>query len=75
MAVLERELAHANENIDDKIDQLEEYGMDVIGLTNKLADAEGRIESLEDEVKRLERKEERRSKRCRCRGGKLAEQR
>lgn len=63
IASLERELAHANENIDDKIDLLDEYGRGVTGLTEKLASAEGRIGYLSGEVKRLERREERRTKR------------
>lgn len=61
--MLERELAHANESVDDKIDKLEEYGHGVVSLTDKLADAEARISFLDGEVKRLERREERRAKR------------
>jgi len=60
ISLLERELAHANENVDDKIDKLEEYGRGVVGLTDKLADAETRINFLDGEVKRLQRREERR---------------
>ncbi|KIM34091.1 hypothetical protein M408DRAFT_325604 [Serendipita vermifera MAFF 305830] len=65
ISLLERELAHANENVDDKIDKLEEYGRGVVGLTDKLADAETRITFLDDEVKRLERREERRVRKAR----------
>lgn len=61
ISLLERELAHANENVDDKIDKLEEYGRGVVSLTDKLADAETRINFLDSEVKRLERREERRA--------------
>jgi hypothetical protein len=63
ISLLERELAHANESVDDKIDKLDEYGRGVIGLTDKLADAESRLAFLDGEVKRLERREERRARR------------
>jgi chromosome segregation ATPase len=65
ISLLERELAHANENVDDKIDKLEEYGRGVVSLTDKLADAETRITFLDGEVKRLERREERRAYKAR----------
>ncbi|KAG8774532.1 hypothetical protein FRC20_005346, partial [Serendipita sp. 405] len=64
ISMLERELAHANENVDDKIDKLEEYGRGVLGLTNKLVGAESRVEFLQGEVKRLERRENRRARRA-----------
>jgi phage shock protein A len=70
IARLQRELDHANENIDDKIDKLEDAGLGVVGLTRKLEDARSEIAALEDEVARLRRTEERRSKRLermRCR--------
>ena len=60
--MLERELAHANECVDDKIDKLDEYGRGVTSLTEKLHDAENRIVFLQAEVQRLERREERRSR-------------
>ncbi|CAG7847478.1 SubName: Full=Uncharacterized protein {ECO:0000313/EMBL:CCA70757.1} [Serendipita indica DSM 11827] len=62
ISLLERELAHANECVDDKIDKLEEYGRGVTNLTEKLHDAENRIAFLQAEVQRLERREERRSR-------------
>ncbi|KAG8810809.1 hypothetical protein FRC17_002751, partial [Serendipita sp. 399] len=64
ISILERELAHANESVDDKIDKLEEYGRGVVSLTDKLAGAESRIEFLQGEVKRLERRENRRARRA-----------
>ncbi|KDR80779.1 hypothetical protein GALMADRAFT_241215 [Galerina marginata CBS 339.88] len=66
---LQRELDRANESIDDKLDKLEDAGLGVVGLTKKLEDARARIVSLEDEIARLNRKEERRShrlERVRC---------
>ncbi|XP_006461923.1 hypothetical protein AGABI2DRAFT_222948 [Agaricus bisporus var. bisporus H97] len=67
---LQRELDRANENIDDKIDKLEDAGLGVVGLTRKLEDARAEIASLEDEITRLRRTEERRTRRMdrmRCR--------
>lgn len=75
IAALERELAHANESVDDKIDKLEEVGHGVVVLNTKLGDALTRVGVLENEVGRLERKEERRTKRMKkvkclkCGGG------
>lgn len=75
IAVLERELAHANESVDDKIDKLEEVGHGVVMLNTKLGDALAHVGVLENEVARLERREERRTKRMkkvkclRCGGG------
>ncbi|KAF9479579.1 hypothetical protein BDN70DRAFT_878644 [Pholiota conissans] len=57
---LQRELDLANESIDDKLDKLEDAGLGVVGLTKKLEDARAKISSLEDEIARLTRKEERR---------------
>ena len=73
--MLERELAHANESVDDKIDKLEEVGHGVVVLNTKLGDALTQVGVLENEVARLERKEERRTKRMKkvkclkCGGG------
>lgn len=66
---LQQELDRANESIDDKIDKLEDAGLGVVGLTKNLEDARARIISLEDEIGRLNRKEERRMyrlERARC---------
>jgi DNA repair exonuclease SbcCD ATPase subunit len=60
---LQRELDHANESVDDKLDKLEDAGHGVIGLTKKLDDARIRIVALEEELARLGRREERRLKR------------
>jgi chromosome segregation ATPase len=57
---LQRELDQANESIDDKIDQLEDAGLGIVGMTKKLEDARTKIRALEDEIARLSRKEERR---------------
>ncbi|KAJ3563380.1 hypothetical protein NP233_g8980 [Leucocoprinus birnbaumii] len=60
---LQKELDRANESIDDKIDKLEDAGLGVVGLTQKLEDARAQINFLEDEIARLKRTEERRSRR------------
>ncbi|KAJ7580264.1 hypothetical protein C8J56DRAFT_278799 [Mycena floridula] len=70
LARLQRELDHANDSIDDKLDKLEEAGLGVVGLTRKLEDARAKIVSLEDEIARLSRREDRRVRRlerARCR--------
>ncbi|KAF9466148.1 hypothetical protein BDZ94DRAFT_1341734 [Collybia nuda] len=66
---LQRELDLANDSIDDKLDKLEDAGLGVVGLTQKLEDARAKISALEDEIARLSRKEERRLhrlERARC---------
>lgn len=66
---LQQELDLANESIDDKLDKLEDAGLGVVGLTKKLEDARAKISSLEDEIARLSRREERRQRvleRVRC---------
>ncbi|KAH9479344.1 hypothetical protein JR316_0007934 [Psilocybe cubensis] len=66
---LQGELDRANESIDDKLDKLEDAGMGVVGLTKKLEDARAKIVTLEDEIARLSRKEDRRVRslaRVRC---------
>ncbi|KII85948.1 hypothetical protein PLICRDRAFT_114966 [Plicaturopsis crispa FD-325 SS-3] len=60
---LQRELDLANESIDDKLDKLEDAGLGVVGLTQKLGDARSRIVALEDEIARLQRREDRRVRR------------
>lgn len=60
---LQRELDRANESIDDKLDKLEDAGLGVVGLTRKLEDARAKIVSLEDEIARLSRREDRRTRR------------
>ncbi|KAL0576236.1 hypothetical protein V5O48_005746 [Marasmius crinis-equi] len=60
---LQRELDRANESIDDKLDRLEDAGLGVVGLTEKLEHARSRIRALEDELARLKRGEERRLQR------------
>ncbi|KAF8892193.1 hypothetical protein BD779DRAFT_1661469 [Infundibulicybe gibba] len=60
---LQRELDRANESIDDKLDKLEDAGLGVVGLTKKLEDARSKIRSLEDQISRLTRVEERRLRR------------
>ncbi|KAF8075138.1 hypothetical protein FPV67DRAFT_1605655 [Lyophyllum atratum] len=66
---LQRELDLANDSIDDKLDKLEDAGLGVVGLTKKLEDARAKISTLEDEIARLSRREERRIRcleRARC---------
>ncbi|EKM50608.1 uncharacterized protein PHACADRAFT_152721 [Phanerochaete carnosa HHB-10118-sp] len=60
---LQQELERANEDIDEKIDRLEDAGLGVVSLTKQLEDARERIHALEDEVGRLSRREERRVQR------------
>lgn len=60
---LQRELDRANESIDDKIDKLEDAGMGVIGLTQKLEDARAKVVVLEVEIVRHKKAEERRIRR------------
>jgi chromosome segregation ATPase len=60
---LQRELDRANESIDDKLDKLEDAGLGVVGLTKKLEDARSKISALEDEIARLSRREDRRTRR------------
>ena len=60
---LRRELDNANESVDDKLDKLEDAGLGVVALTRKLEDARSRIASLEDEIARLSRKDDRRTRR------------
>lgn len=70
IARLQRELDRANESIDDKIDKLEDAGLGVVELTQKLEDARARITTLQNEIARLSRRDDRRTRRLervRCR--------
>ncbi|KAJ3512287.1 hypothetical protein NLJ89_g3604 [Agrocybe chaxingu] len=60
---LQQQLDRANESIDDKLDKLEDAGLGVVGLTKKLEDARAKIILLEDEIARLNRREERKARR------------
>lgn len=60
---LQGELDRANESIDDKLDKLENAGLDVVSLAQKLEDARTKISTLEDEIADLKRKEDRRTRR------------
>lgn len=60
---LQSELERANESIDDKLDRLEDAGLGVVSLTRQLEDAREKITALEDETRRLSRREERRLQR------------
>lgn len=50
IARLQQELDIANESIDDKLDKLEEAGLDVVGLSKALESARRRISNLEKEA-------------------------
>jgi len=63
IARLRQELEFANQSIDEKLGQIEEAGMDVISLTRQVEDGRARIAGLEDDVDRLSRKDDRRSRR------------
>ncbi|KIK90884.1 hypothetical protein PAXRUDRAFT_831297 [Paxillus rubicundulus Ve08.2h10] len=63
IARLQTELDRANESIDHKLDELQEAGLGVIDLTKNLADARSQTTSLENEIARLQRREERRLRR------------
>ena len=60
---LQHELDIANESIDEKLDRLEDAGVGSIKLTNQLEDARARVVSLEEELGRLARREDRRTRR------------
>ena len=63
VARLRQELERANQSIDEKLEQIEEAGMDVISLTRRVEDGRARIAALEDDVVRLTRKDDRRTRR------------
>ncbi|KAH7915256.1 hypothetical protein BJ138DRAFT_1055109 [Hygrophoropsis aurantiaca] len=70
IARLQSELDRANESIDDKLDKLEDAGQGVVGLTRSLEDARMQISILENELSKLQRRDERRTRRLeklRCR--------
>ncbi len=60
---LHHELDRANESVDDKLDKLEDAGLGVVSLTSRLEDARAKIVTLEDEIARLSRKDDRRTRR------------
>ncbi|KAF8677776.1 hypothetical protein RHS04_05866 [Rhizoctonia solani] len=66
---VDAQLVEANESIDKKLDKLEAAGAETINLTKNLYLSKEKITSLERELARLERREERLLKklqRCRC---------
>lgn len=63
IARLQTRLDHANESIDQKLNQLEEAGLDVVGLTKSLQDTRELLATSEREVARLQRREQRRLRR------------
>jgi chromosome segregation ATPase len=63
IARLQRELDDANQSIDEKLEQLEDAGLDAVNLTRQLEDGRIRIVTLENEVARLSRKDDRRTRR------------
>ena len=63
IARLRQELERANQSIDEKLERIEDAGMDVIDLTRKVEDGRARIASLEDDITRLSRKDDRRTRR------------
>jgi len=60
IARLQAELDRANDSIDEKLDELEDAGLGVVSLTRDLETARSNISQLENEVARLQRREERR---------------
>ena len=69
IARLQAELDRANDNIDQKLDELEDAGLGAVSLTRDLEDARSKISQLENEVARLQRREQRRRhriERLRC---------
>ncbi|KAI9440630.1 hypothetical protein H4582DRAFT_1938265 [Lactarius indigo] len=60
---LERELGRANESIDEKLDRLEHAGLGNVQLEMRLNDERVRAVALEEDVARLDRREERRLRR------------
>ena len=60
---LERELGRANESIDEKLDRLENAGFGNVELEMRLNDERARTTVLEEDVARLDRREERRLRR------------
>jgi DNA repair exonuclease SbcCD ATPase subunit len=60
---LERELGRANESIDEKLDRLENAGFGNVELETRLNDERAKIAALEEDIARLDRREERRLRR------------
>ncbi len=57
---LEKELGRANESIDEKLDRLEHAGFGNVELEMRLNDERVRTATLEEDIVRLDRREERR---------------
>jgi chromosome segregation ATPase len=60
---LERELGQANENIDEKLDRLEHAGFGNVELEMRLNDERAKTTTLEEDIARLDRREDRRLRR------------
>ncbi|TFK53458.1 hypothetical protein OE88DRAFT_1676650 [Heliocybe sulcata] len=60
---LQSELDRANDSIDEKLEKLEDAGLGVVEVTEKLEDARSKILVLEDDIRRLSRRDERRLRR------------
>jgi hypothetical protein len=60
---LERELGRANESIDEKLDRLENAGFGNVELEMRLNDERVKTAALEEDIARLDRREERRLRR------------
>ncbi|KAI0057426.1 hypothetical protein BV25DRAFT_1892643 [Artomyces pyxidatus] len=60
---LQQELDRANDSIDEKLDRLENAGFGVVELRQQLDDERARNINLEEDLARLERREERRLRR------------
>ena len=60
---LEMELGRANESIDEKLDRLENAGFGNVELEMRLNDERAKTAALEDDIARLDRREERRLRR------------
>lgn len=57
---LEKELGRANESIDEKLDRLENAGFGNVDLEMRLNDERAKTAALEEDIARLDRREERR---------------
>ncbi|KAG1774133.1 hypothetical protein EV702DRAFT_1126979 [Suillus placidus] len=60
IARLQTELDLANDSIDQKLDELEDAGLGVVSLTRDLELARSKISQMENEMGRLQRREDRR---------------
>jgi chromosome segregation ATPase len=63
IARLQKELARANDDIDEKLDRLEDAGLGAVGLSQQLEDERAHNMTLEEELAQLGRREERRLRR------------